>query len=516
MTDPTHPHGGEANGEQPSGPEGRYIGAIDQGTTGTRFLVYDERARPVASAYAAHDAIRPAPGHVEHDPVTLWENTVGVVGRAVERAGLSASDFAALGVANQRQTALLWDAETGEPIGNAVVWQDTRTAERVEELRAGEAESLVRERTGLVPDTYFPATTLERLLDGTDVRENPGGVCFGTVDSWLLYNLTGVHATDVTNAAQTMLFDIEERVWDGELLALFDVPRDILPTVHPSSDPAAYGETTVAGVFDSPVPVTAALGDQQAALLGNGCFGAGDVKVSYGAGSFALCNTGDERVHSENNLLSTIVYQERGADPVYGLEGPIFTGGAAFDWLIDIGVIDSADDLETIVNRTAGSEGVYLVPGLRGLAAPHWTQAARGLIVGVTPDTTRDHVVRAAVESVAYRVREVIDAMGRDTGAAPGAVRVDSGLAGNDRFCRLQSTVLDARIDRSSAGAPAGLGTAFAAGRAVDYWSEAEFAAELGTAASFEPSDGDYGPRYEQWGRAVDLATRWNASPYSG
>ncbi|WP_434531513.1 FGGY family carbohydrate kinase (plasmid) [Haloarcula sp. NS06] len=495
----------------------RYVGAIDQGTTGTRFLVYDRSARPVTSAYAGHEPIRPAPGHVEHDPTTLWENTVKVVERACDQADIRAEELAAIGVASQRATVVLWDAETGQPVANAIVWQDMRTANRTEELRDNETENLIRDRTGLVPDTYFPATKLEWLLDETDVRTNPEGIHFGTVDSWLLYNLTGTHATDVTNAAQTMLFDIENRGWDEELLSIFDVPREILPTVHPSSDSDVYGETTVDGYFDAPVPITAALGDQQAALLGNGCFEAGDLKVSYGAGSFAHCNTGTDRVHSGNNLLSTIVYQEAGSEPIYALEGPIFTGGAAFDWLLDVGIIDSAGDIETVVDQTDHSEGVYLVPGFRGLAAPHWNQSARGLLVGVTPDTTRGHLVRAAVESISYRVREVVDAIGRDVPMETDSICVDSGLAENDQFCGLQADVLGTSLDRSGTEAPTALGAAYAAGRAIEYWSQSEFAAQLESAASFTPSeDTDYEPRYEQWARAVELATRWTASPYSG
>jgi glycerol kinase len=482
-----------------------YLGAIDQGTSGTRFIVYDRSADVVAAAYVGHDPARPAPGRVEHDPLRLWENTVDVVRRGCEQAGLDGTDLAAIGIANQRQTAVLWDARTGEPVHDAIGWRDRRTTDRICRLHADGRAADIRRQTGLVPDAYFFASKLEWLLDRVDDRSEH--LRAGTVDAWLLSKLTGTHATDVTNAAQTMLFDVDELAWSPDLLEEFGVPRSVLPTVRPSSDTAGYGETTVGGYFDTPVPVTGVLGDQQAALLGHGCLDPGDAKVTYGTGSFAICNTGHERVESDAGALSTVVYQAAGEPPMYGLEAPVLTGGAVFDWLRGVGLIDRPVDIERVLHEATRPADVCLVPGFRGLAAPHWIRTPCATFVGMTADSDGDDLVHAAVESVAYRVREAIDAIAADHDVAS-PVHVDGGVAENDDFCRLQSAVLNVPLGRPDDVTTAALGAAFAAGRAVDFWTPAEFRSHLSHPTRFDADD----PRhraFERWSRAVSLATQW-------
>ena len=395
--------------------DGTYIGVIDQGTAGTRFMVFDEDGRIVASAYGQHEHFHPEPGWVEHDPVEIWETTAAAVSRGLSTADLDPSRLEALGVANQRETTVVWGAETGEPVYNAIVWQDRRTTDRVAELREEDKVEWIRGKTGLDPDAYFSATKIEWILDNADpidvrpdratVRERAaaGDVLFGTVDSWLLYNLTGEHVTDVTNASRTMLYDIHELEWDEDLLAEFDVPASMLPAVRPSSDEDIYGHTDADGFLGAEVPVAGVLGDQQAALVGQTCFDPGDAKNTYGIGSFYLLNTGEDAVESDRGLLTTVGYQLSGEPVQYALEGSMFMTGASIDWLADVGFVSDPADSARLARSVESTEGVYVVPPFTGLGTPHWDDTASGILVGATRGTRSEHIVRATLESIAYR-----------------------------------------------------------------------------------------------------------------
>jgi glycerol kinase len=501
-----------------------YVGAIDQGTTGTRFIAFDHAGRPVADAYARHDQHYPEPGWVEHDPDEIWANTVDVVERALTESGVGPSDVAALGVTNQRETTVLWDAETGDPVANAIVWQDRRTTDRIERLeREGKAE-WVRERTGLRPDAYFSASKIQWLLDHADPvearrsetrsvrrRAEVGDVLVGTVDSWLIYNLTGEHVTDVTNASRTMLFDIHEGAWDDELLAEFDVPRACLPEVRPSSDEDAYGHTDPNGFLGESVPVTGALGDQQAALFGQTCFEAGEAKNTYGTGSFFLLNTGPNAVDSDHGLLTTVAFQRSGEPMRYALEGSIFVTGAAVEWLRDVSLVDDVAETERLARSVDSTDGVYFVPAFTGLGAPHWDQRARGTLVGLTRGTRREHVVRAALESIAFQTRDVAEAMVADAGVDIDSLRVDGGAVRNDFLCQQQATVVGVDVVRPEVDETTALGAAYAAGLAVGYWdSQSELRENWRVDRTFEPeTDATVERRYARWGEAVDRSLDW-------
>ncbi|MFB6126960.1 MAG: glycerol kinase GlpK [Halolamina sp.] len=502
-----------------------YVGAIDQGTTGTRFMVFDHAGEVVANAYETHEQIYPEPGWVEHDPVEIWENTKTVIDEALSSADIGPEELAALGVTNQRETTLLWDAETGTPVHNAIVWQDRRTTDRVEELQeAGMTES-IRETTGLEVDAYFSATKAEWLLEEADplklqrsrtqdVRERAesGEVLFGTIDTWLIWNLTGNHITDVTNASRTMLYDIHEGEWDDELLAEFDVPREMLPEVRPSSDETTYGSTDAEGFLDAEVPVAGALGDQQAALFGQTCFDEGDAKNTYGTGSFFLMNTGEDAVESDHGLLTTVGFQRSGEPVQYALEGSIFVTGAAIEFLEDIDLISDAAETADLARSVDSTDGVYMVPAFTGLGAPHWDGRARGTLVGMTRGTRREHIVRATLESIAYQTRDVAAAMEADSGIEMSRLRVDGGAVKNNFLCQLQSDIIQTDIARPQVDETTALGSAYAAGLAVGYWEsvdelrenwqvDREFSAEM------EPSAAD--EMYDRWHDAVDRSLNW-------
>ncbi|WP_458209489.1 glycerol kinase GlpK [Haladaptatus sp. NG-SE-30] len=502
-----------------------YVGAIDQGTTGTRFMLFDQGGQVVASAYEKHEQIYPEPGWVEHDPLEIWENTQQVVQEALSVADIDADQLDALGITNQRETTLLWDADTGKPVHNAIVWQDRRTTDRVERIEEEGKTEMVRSKTGLEPDAYFSATKAEWLLDNADpiktqrarpqdVRERAeaGEVLFGTIDSWLIYNLTGEHVTDVTNASRTMLFDIHEMDWDDDLCAEFGVPRTMLPGVRPSSDDATYGSTDPDGFLGAEVPVAGAFGDQQAALFGQTCFDAGDAKNTYGTGSFFLLNTGEEAVESEHGLLTTVGFQRSGEPVQYALEGSIFVTGAAIEWLGDMGFIDDAAETESMARSVDSTDGVYVVPAFTGLGAPHWNQRARGTIVGMTRGTRKEHVVRATLESIAYQTRDVAEAMEADSGIDVESLKVDGGAVKNNFLCQLQADILGADIVRPVVDETTALGSAYAAGLAVGYWDstdelrdnwqvDREFEAEIAS----EEAD----RKHDRWQEAVERSLDW-------
>ena len=502
-----------------------YVGSIDQGTTGTRFIAFDHSGRVVANAYEKHDQIYPNPGWVEHDPVEIWENTRTVITRALDDAGIDPAQLAALGITNQRETTVVWDRDSGRPVHNALVWQDRRTTDRVEALtEAGKADE-IREKTGLEVDAYFSATKTEWLLDnaeplkmrsarGNDLRERAeaGELLMGTIDAWLVYNLTGNHVTDVTNASRTMLYNIHDVEWDDDLLAEFDVPAPMLPEVRPSSDESLYGHTDPDGFLGAAVPVAGALGDQQAALFGQTCFDEGDAKNTYGTGSFYLMNTGSEAVESDHGLLTTIGFQLSGEPVQYALEGSIFITGAAIEWLEDVDLINNAAQTAELARSVDSTDGVYLVPAFTGLGAPHWDGRARGTIVGMTRGTRKEHIVRATLESIAYQTRDVAEAMEADSGITTTSLRVDGGAVKNNFLCQLQSDILGTDIARPEVDETTALGSAYAAGLAVGYWDtvdelrdnwqiDREFTREMSAAAADR--------RYERWSDAVERSLDW-------
>ncbi|MFC6835350.1 glycerol kinase GlpK [Halomarina ordinaria] len=502
-----------------------YIGAIDQGTTGTRFMVFDHAGRVVANAYETHEQIYPEPGWVEHDPVEIWENTQTVVTRALEEEGLDPEQLAALGITNQRETTLIWDEETGRPIHNAIVWQDRRTTDRVEELQEVGMAGPIREKTGLEVDAYFSATKVEWLLDNADPiklqrtrpedvrdRAEQGELRFGTIDSWLIDRLTGNHITDVTNASRTMLFNIREMEWDEELLAEFDVPESILPEVRPSSDADLYGHTDPDGFLGAAVPVAGAFGDQQAALFGQTCFDPGAAKNTYGTGSFFLMNTGEEPVESDHGLLTTVGFQRSGEPVQYALEGAIFITGAAIQWLEDIELIDNPAQTETLARSVDSTDGVYLVPAFTGLGAPHWDGRARGTIVGMTRGTGKEHLVRATLESIAYQTRDVAEAMEADSGIEMASLRVDGGAVKNNFLCQLQSDIVQTDIVRPEVDETTALGSAYAAGLAVGYWETIDelrdnWQVDREFTPDMNPEDAD--ALHARWIDAVDCSRGW-------
>lgn len=500
----------------------QYVGSIDQGTTGTRFMLFDRAGRVVASAYETHEQFYPEPGWVEHDPEEIWANTKAVMQETLEEADCTGADLAAIGVTNQRETTVLWDRETCEPVARAIVWQDRRTTERIERLEQEGQAPEIRRRTGLEPDAYFSATKLEWLLEeadpiepdraAPDVRERAetGELAFGTIDSWLVWKLTGEHVTDVTNASRTMLYDIHEMAWDDDLLAEFSIPGAVLPEVRPSSDEAEYGRTDPDGFLGSEVPITAALGDQQAALFGQCCFEAGEAKNTYGTGSFLLSNTGTEAVESDHGLLTTVAFQRSGEAPRYALEGSVFVTGAAIEWLSDVGLVEEAAETERLARSVDATDSVYFVPAFTGLGAPHWDGRARGTIVGMTRGTGREHLVRATLEAIAFQTRDVVEAMAADAGPVEN-LQVDGGAVKNSFLCRLQADTLGVPVVRPEVDETTALGAAYAAGLAVDYWSDLDdLRANHQVDRTFEPvPTADVADRYDRWLEAVEHAKGW-------
>ncbi len=502
-----------------------YVGAIDQGTTGTRFMLFDHTGQVVANAYDQHEQFYPEPGWVEHDPIQIWQSVKQVVTEGLETADIDATQVEALGITNQRETTVVWDKESGKPVYNALVWQDRRTIDRIEELDDDRTE-MIRETTGLEADAYFSASKIEWILDNADPiklqrtrpetvrdRAEAGDLLFGTVDAWLVYNLTGNHITDVTNAARTMLYDIHEMTWDDELLAEFSVPRTMLPEVRPSSDEQLYGYTDLDGLLDAQVPVAGALGDQQAALFGQTCFDEGDAKNTYGTGSFYLMNTGTEAVESEHGLLTTIGFQLSGEPVQYALEGSIFVTGAAIEWLDSVGFIDDPLETAELARSVDSTGGVYLVPAFSGLGAPHWDGRARGTIIGMTLGTRREHIVRATLESIAHRTRDVAEAMEADSGIETTNLRVDGGAVRNNFLCQLQSDIIQTDIVRPEVDETTALGSAYAAGLAVGYWDSIDdLRSNWQVDRTFHPElDASEADRmYGRWGDAVERSLDWD------
>ena len=469
----------------------RHVLAIDQGTTSTRSIVFDGDARKISAAQREFPQHYPAAGWVEHDAEDIWRDTLSTAREAIAQSGLGARDIAAIGITNQRETAVVWDRGSGAPIHRAIVWQDRRTADVCARLKKDGIEDLVRQRTGLLLDPYFSGTKVAWLLDnvpGARARAERGELAFGTIDSFLLWRLTGgrVHATDVTNASRTLLFDIHRQQWDEDLLRLIRVPRALLPEVRDSSE--VYGDTAP-GLFEHPISIGGIAGDQQAALVGQACFERGMVKSTYGTGCFALLNTGDTPVLSQNRLLTTPAYRIKGRT-TYAMEGSIFVAGAAVKWLRDgLRVVGNAAETAALAAQVPDSHGVYMVPAFVGLGAPHWEPGARGLICGLTLDATGAHLARAALESVAYQTLDLTAAMSRDGASTAATIRVDGGMASNNWFCQFLADVLDARVERPTELETTALGAAFLAGLATGVWADLKaVAATWALGAAFLPA----------------------------
>jgi glycerol kinase len=493
-----------------------FVLALDQGTTSSRALVFDETGHIRALAQREFTQHFPRPGWVEHDPEEIWASQIGVAQEALARAGLRARDVAAIGITNQRETTLLWERATGRPVHHAIVWQDRRTAELCDRLQAGGHQELIRGRTGLVIDPYFSGTKLAWLLehvDGARERAEAGELCFGTVDSWLLWNLThgALHATDATNASRTLLYDIHRGEWDDDLLSLLDIPRAILPEVRGSSE--VYAETAP-DLFAARIPIAGIAGDQQAALFGQRCTRPGMVKNTYGTGCFLLMQTGTEAVRSEHGLVATIAWRI-GGETHYALEGSVFIAGAVVQWLRDgLGLIRDAAEVEALARTVKDNGGLFLVPAFAGLGAPHWDPYARGTMVGITRGTTGGHLARAALEGIALQVNDVVEAMRSDAHIDVPELRVDGGAARNDLLMQLQADLLNKPVVRPEVFETTALGAAYLAGLATGVWSGPdEIDRQWQADACFEPSmpTADARRLITGWRRAVDRARGWAA-----
>lgn len=492
----------------------KYILALDQGTTSSRAIVFSHEGRIVAAAQQEFQQILPAPGVVEHDPEQIWTTQLQVARDALSKARLQPEQIAGIGVTNQRETTILWERDTGKPVANAVVWQSRVSAEICEQLKAAGLEATFRDKTGLRLDPYFSGTKIKYLLDRqTDLRARAarGEILFGTVDSFLLWRLTGgaLHVTDVSNASRTLIFNIFEREWDDELLELLDIPRAMLPEVRSSSE--VYGETD-AQLFGAPIPISGVAGDQQAATFGQICFQPGSAKNTYGTGCFLLLNTGDTPKKSDNNLLTTIGWQI-GEDVNYCLEGSVFIGGAVVQWLRDgLGLIGSSAEVEQLAATVPDSDGLVLVPAFVGLGAPHWDPYARGTLIGITGRTSAGHIARAAIESMALQTRDLLEAMEKDAGLRLAELKVDGGAAVNDELMQFQADILDTTVRRPVVSETTALGAAYLAGLAVEFWKG------LDEVASCWALDRDFQPsmpadertrRYNDWQRAVQRSRNW-------
>jgi glycerol kinase len=499
----------------------RYAAAIDQGTTGTRFMVFRRDGRLVSSAYREHRQIYPAPGRVEHDPIEIWGTTQEVIAAGLRDGGVAPRDLAAIGVTNQRETTVVWERATGRPVANAIVWQDTRTTDLCQALIEDGLEPLIRQRTGLRSATYFSGPKLRWLLDnvpGARAGAERGELLFGTMDSWLIWWLTGgpaggVHVTDCTNASRTMLMDLRNLAWDDELLDHLCIPRAMLPPIRPSSDPRLYGRTLADGPVGAPTALCGDLGDQQAAVFGQACYSAGEAKNTYGTGNFMLLNTGQQAVPSASGLLTTPAYGLGAGGVAYALEGSIAVTGAAVQWLRDsLGLIGSAEETEALAAEVDDSGGAYFVPAFSGLYAPYWDMYARGAIVGLTRYVDKRHLARATLESICYQTRDVAEAMRADSGIEVTTLKVDGGATRNHLLMQLQADILGRPVVRPVVHETTALGAAYAAGLAVGLWSGLdELRANWQADCTWEPSwsEDRREAGYATWRKAVERTRAW-------
>ena len=494
----------------------QFVGAIDSGTTSTRFMLFDHKGSVVTYDQREHAQIFPQSGWVEHDPQEIWTRAREVIGATLTNAGVRARDLSAVGVTNQRETAIVWNRHTGQPVYNAIVWQDTRTDRFCRQLQDDGHAPLIYRKTGLPVATYFSGPKIRWLLDNVpDVRAQAeaGDLLFGNVDTWIIWNLTGRHVTDPSNASRTMLMNLATLDWDEELLQIIGVPRSLLPEIRPSSDPDFYGLTTRHGPFQGEIPVCGDLGDQQAATVGQTCFAPGQAKNTYGTGCFMLLNTGNQIVHSDNGLLTTVGYKFGDAPTVYALEGSIAMAGATIQWLRDnLQLIRSAAETEELASSVVDSGGCYFVPAFSGLFAPYWRSDARGVIVGLTRYVNRAHIVRAALESICYQTREVLDAMNADSGVPLQQLKVDGGATVNNFLMQLQADILGVEVVRPKVAETTSLGAAYAAGLAVGFWDGLEsLTANWQVDRTWQPrvDDSTRATGYANWKKAIDRTFGW-------
>lgn len=496
----------------------RFVLALDQGTTSSRAILFDHAGKKIGAEQREFTQLYPQAGWVEHDPMEIWESQLGVARAVLERTGIYPGNVAAIGITNQRETCIVWEKATGKPIFNAIVWQCRRTAGICDDLKASGLEPHIRETTGLVADAYFSATKVKWILDhveGSRERARNGELLFGTVDTWLIWNLTcgKAHVTDYTNASRTLLFDINELKWDRKLLDEMDIPADMLPVVKPSS--CLFGHTDPQLFAGTEIPIAGVAGDQHAALFGQGCFSDGMAKNTYGTGCFVLMNTGSKRMTSQNGLLSTIAWGIDGKVE-YALEGSIFVAGAAVQWLRDeLNLIENAAQSEALAVAVPDSNGVYMVPAFVGLGAPFWDMYARGIIVGLTRGANRNHIVRAALESIAFQTRDVIQAMEEDSGIKLKGLKVDGGAVSNNFLMQFQSDILGVPVERPVFTEITAMGAAFLAGLAVGLWRDkAELASRLNVERIFVPvMPGTIREqKYRDWKRAVERSRSWESA----
>ncbi|MFF3716153.1 glycerol kinase GlpK [Streptomyces prasinus] len=498
-----------------------FVGAVDQGTTSSRFMIFDHAGNEVARHQLEHRQILPRSGWVEHDPVEIWERTNTVIQNALRAGNLSATDLKAIGITNQRETTVVWDPRNGRPYYNAIVWQDTRTDSIAAALERDGHGEVIRHKAGLPPATYFSGGKIKWLLENVDgLREaaEAGHALFGNTDAWVLWNLTGgpnggVHATDVTNASRTMLMNLETLDWDDELLGIFGIPRAMLPSIHPSSHPEAYGQARTSRPLGAPVPITGVLGDQQAATVGQVCFSPGEAKNTYGTGNFLVLNTGTELVRSRHGLLTTVAYQFDGSPAVYALEGSIAVTGAAVQWLRDqLKIIKSAPESEELARSVDDNGGMYFVPAFSGLFAPYWRSDARGAIVGLARYNTGAHIARATLEAICYQSRDVVDAMEQDSGVHLDVLKVDGGVTANDLCMQIQADVLGVPVSRPVVAETTALGAAYAAGLATGFWRDTdELRSHWQESKRWSPvwSEEQRQSGYQDWKRAVERTLDW-------
>lgn len=492
----------------------KYILALDQGTTSSRVALVDERENIVSILSREFPQIYPDEGWVEHDPLDIWSSQYGVMMETVARSGVSPQDIAAIGITNQRETTIVWDKNTGKPVYNAIVWQCRRTADDIERLKKDGYAEMIRQKTGLIPDAYFSASKIKWILDnveGARERANKGELLFGTVDTWLVWKLTEgkVHTTDATNASRTMLFNIDTMDWDDELLALFDVPRCMLPTVKSSGE--IFGYTNIGG---ADIPIAGIAGDQQAALFGQGCYVKGEGKNTYGTGCFLLMNAGENRPISKNGLLVTVAATLKGQKPQYALEGSVFIGGAVIQWLRDeMRFFTESRDAEYYAKKVPDTGGVYIVPAFTGIGAPYWDMYARGTIVGITRGTKREHIIRAAQESIAYQSADLVLAMQKDTGAPLKSLKVDGGASRDSFLMQFQADILNAEVVKPTQHETTALGVARLAGLTVGVWNSQEELAknqQIQQAYSPKMNADEREEKLRRWHKAVERSLGWD------
>ena len=492
----------------------KYIMALDQGTTSSRCILFDKAGNVCSMSQKEFTQIYPKPGWVEHNPMEIWSSQLAVAMESMAMLGAGADEIGAIGITNQRETTVLWNKNTGEPVYNAIVWQCRRTSDMIEELKKDGFDRKIREKTGLIPDAYFSASKIAWILEnvpGARARAEAGELLFGTVDSWLIWNLTkgAVHATDYTNASRTMLFDIHRLVWDQEIMERFGIPASILPEVHPSG--YVFGHTA-ASVLGAEIPIAGAAGDQQAALFGQCCFEKGEVKNTYGTGCFLLMNTGRSAISSKSGLLTTIAAGVS-EEPDYALEGSVFVAGAGIQWLRDsMRMLKSASESQKYCEAVEDTAGMYIVPAFTGLGAPYWNQYARGTVVGLTRGCAKEHFVRGVLEAVAYQTGDVIRAMERDSGICLKSLKVDGGASANDFLMQFQADIVDTQVQRPKCIETTALGAAYLAGLAVGYWKDREEIREnwqLGKVFESAMEEGRRQRLLKGWQRAVRCALMW-------